>query len=257
MRSEQIPVKPGKNAAAEQVKYKQMTFDPLHLAPEPSEWRRSGRFFVIAIALHAAILFYPFKGMIGRLDTPPPNTIMARIEPSHPPSVPEPAKTQPQPIPPAHTARQKQPAPVPRPVPRPVTRPVLAMTPKQVSTSATFTVPAEVATPPAAPIAPVSSQGPPVVVSPAHFNAAYLHNPEPKYPPVSRRLGEEGKVLLKVRVSAEGYATAVDIEKSSNFERLDEAARQIVARWRFIPAKRGDAAIEASVIVPIVFRLDN
>ena len=253
MRLEHIPVKPGKHVAAEQVKYKQMTFDPLHFAPEPSEWRRSGRFFVIAIALHATVLFYPLKGIIGRLDTPPPNTVMVRIEQSNPPSVPEPAKIQPQPPSPAHTARRKPPAPVPRPVPRPV----LAMTPKQVSTTTTFTVPAEVATPPAITAAPVSNQGPPVVISAAHFNAAYLHNPEPKYPPMSRRLGEEGKVLLKVRVGVEGYATAVDVEKSSNFERLDETARQVVARWRFVPAKRGDEAIEASVIVPIVFRLDN
>jgi protein TonB len=97
----------------------------------------------------------------------------------------------------------------------------------------------------------------PVTITAARFNAAYLNNPEPKYPPLSRRLGEEGKVLLKVRVMPDGNPGAVDLEKSSNFERLDEAARQAVSRWRFIPAKRGDEPIEASVIVPIVFRLDS
>ena len=64
-------------------------------------------------------------------------------------------------------------------------------------------------------------------------------------------------MLLRVKVSAEGQIVAVDLEKSSNFERLDEAARQVVARWRFVPAKRGEEAIEATVIVPIVFRLDD
>jgi len=64
-------------------------------------------------------------------------------------------------------------------------------------------------------------------------------------------------VLLRVRVSAEGQPVAVDLEKSSNFERLDEVARQVVARWRFVPARRGDESIEATVIVPIVFRLDG
>ena len=64
-------------------------------------------------------------------------------------------------------------------------------------------------------------------------------------------------MLLRVRVSADGQPAAVDLEKSSNFERLDEAARQVVARWRFVPAKRGEEAIEATVIVPIVFRLDD
>ena len=56
---------------------------------------------------------------------------------------------------------------------------------------------------------------------------------------------------------AASTAVAVDLEKSSNFERLDESARQSVARWRFVPARRGDEAIEATVIVPIVFRLEN
>ena len=64
-------------------------------------------------------------------------------------------------------------------------------------------------------------------------------------------------MLLKVRVTVEGMAAAVDLEKTSGFERLDDAARQAVARWRFVPAKRGDEPIEASVIVPIVFRLDT
>ena len=230
-----------------------MTSDPTHLAPETPEWRRSGRFFVIAIALHAAVLFYPLKEIISQLDTPPANTVTVRIEPSRPPSVPEPAKIQSQPTMPAHIARRKQPALTPPPVPRPM----LAITSKQTSPSAAFSVPAVVATAPAVTAAPVSSPGPPATVSAARFDAAYLHNPEPKYPPISRRLGEEGKVLLKVRVGVDGYATAVDLEKSSNFERLDEAARQVVARWRFVPAKRGDEAIEASVIVPMVFRLDN
>jgi protein TonB len=93
--------------------------------------------------------------------------------------------------------------------------------------------------------------------TPARFEAAYLHNPRPDYPPLSRRLGEEGKVLLRVRVSREGQPAAVDLEKSSNFERLDDAARQVVSHWRFVPARRGDEAIDATVIVPIIFRLDG
>ena len=100
------------------------------------------------------------------------------------------------------------------------------------------------------PAAPVHATAP-------SFNAAYLHNPAPVYPPSSRRLGEEGRVLLNVKVSAAGQPITVDLEKSSNFERLDEAARHAVARWRFVPAKRGEEAVEGSVIVPIVFRLDD
>ncbi len=93
--------------------------------------------------------------------------------------------------------------------------------------------------------------------TPPRFDAAYLHNPAPAYPSASRRLGEEGKVLLRVRVSPEGRSVAVDIEKSSNFERLDEAARNAVQRWRFVPARHGDESVEGVVIVPIAFRLDG
>ncbi len=66
-----------------------------------------------------------------------------------------------------------------------------------------------------------------------------------------------GIVGAEFQITADGQAAAVELEKGSGFERLDEAAKQAVARWRFVPAKRGDEAIEASVIVPIVFRLDN
>ncbi|MGB4855887.1 MAG: energy transducer TonB, partial [Candidatus Dechloromonas phosphoritropha] len=97
----------------------------------------------------------------------------------------------------------------------------------------------------------------PAAVTAARFDAAYLQNPRPSYPPLSRRLGEEGKVLLRVRVSAQGQPLTVDLEKGSNFERLDEAARRVVTHWRFVPARRGDEAIEATVIVPIVFRFDG
>nr|MBL8412456.1 energy transducer TonB [Dechloromonas sp.] len=223
----------------------------LSLSSERPEWKRSGHFFAIAAALHGAVLFYPLQVAIGRIEVPPSETIMVRLtaaisaEPAKaPPSQPQMAPPQP-----ATTAHKRQ-APTPRPV--------LAMQPEQATAPTSFTVPATPTAPaPAAPSAPTPSAAPVAAISAARFDAAYLNNPKPNYPPISRRLGEEGKVLLRVKVAADGAATEVDLEKSSSFERLDEAARQVVARWRFVPAKRGDQAIEASVIVPIVFRLDS
>lgn len=87
------------------------------------------------------------------------------------------------------------------------------------------------------------------------FNAGYLHNPPPKYPAMSRRLGEQGKVLLKVMVSADGGALSVALHASSGFSRLDEAAITAVKDWRFVPAKRSGQTISASVVVPIKFSL--
>lgn len=126
---------------------------------------------------------------------------------------------------------------------------------------------------PAAPVAPVvvaeAPKALPVLEKPVvekiveekvelpRFGVSYLNNPAPDYPPISRRLGEEGRVLMKVLVSADGSAENVEIEKSSGSERLDNAAMQAVKRWKFIPAKKNNQALSAYVIVPVKFSLDS
>jgi periplasmic protein TonB len=97
----------------------------------------------------------------------------------------------------------------------------------------------------------------PVAATPARHDADYLRNPVPAYPAVSRRLRETGEVLLRVVVTPDGEARSVEIERGSGHARLDAAARRAVAGWRFVPARRGDVPIQASVLVPIVFRLDD
>jgi protein TonB len=94
-------------------------------------------------------------------------------------------------------------------------------------------------------------------ITAARFDADYLQNPKPVYPPMSRRMNEEGKVVLRVRVSAQGQPLAVEIKQSSGYARLDEAAKTAVERWRFVPARQGSEAIEASVLVPLNFTLSN
>ena len=87
------------------------------------------------------------------------------------------------------------------------------------------------------------------------FDANYLDNPAPAYPALSRRMGEEGKVFLRVFVEADGRASQIEIKTSSGSPRLDQAAEQAVRRWRFVPAKRGNEAVSAWVVVPISFNL--
>lgn len=89
------------------------------------------------------------------------------------------------------------------------------------------------------------------------LNADYLNNPPPSYPPQSRELGEQGKVLLRVLVNANGGVEQVNLRKSSGYQRLDQAAQDSVKQWRFVPAKRGDQAITAWVVVPISFSLQG
>jgi len=104
--------------------------------------------------------------------------------------------------------------------------------------------------------APANAASPvPAPVTAARYDAAYLRNPAPGYPSQSRRLGEEGRVLLRVQVSAEGSAITVQVKQSSGFERLDDAARNAVARWKFVPAHQNGLAITSWVEVPLQFSL--
>jgi|SRR5208282_1578876 len=95
------------------------------------------------------------------------------------------------------------------------------------------------------------------IIIPPKFNADYLDNPKPGYPTMSKRLGEQGKVLLRVLVNSKGFPDKVEIDKSSGFARLDNAALQAVERWKFIPARQGAQAVVASVIVPVSFILEK
>jgi protein TonB len=92
---------------------------------------------------------------------------------------------------------------------------------------------------------------------PTGFSAAYLRNPAPSYPLASRRAGEQGTVTLRVRVSPDGLATRVAVERSSRSQHLDAAALEAVKAWRFTPARRGADAVESWMLVPIVFRLEG
>jgi protein TonB len=139
--------------------------------------------------------------------------------------------------------------PKPKKIQRPLPDQVLAT--KSDAAPSSFSVPTPPAEPaPPAPPAPVATVG-------ARFDADYLHNPKPVYPSASRRLGEQGRVLLRVFVSADGQAERVEIRTSSGFPRLDQAAEDAVARWRFVPARRGDQAVAAWVQVPITFQLES
>ena len=87
------------------------------------------------------------------------------------------------------------------------------------------------------------------------FSADYLNNPAPVYPPLARRMGEQGKVLLRVFVEPDGLPGEVLVRTSSGSARLDQAAVDTVRRWKFVGARRGVEPIGAWVVVPINFTL--
>jgi len=95
----------------------------------------------------------------------------------------------------------------------------------------------------------------PASVEPPRFGMAYLNNPAPTYPPVSRRTREQGKVLLRVLVSPAGLVEQIEIQTSSGFTRLDDAALDAVRRWKFQPARSGNQSVAGWALVPINFEL--
>jgi protein TonB len=81
--------------------------------------------------------------------------------------------------------------------------------------------------------------------------------PKPAYPALSRELGEEGVVLLRISVSAGGQFEQVQLLRSSGFIRLDRAARDGVRSWRFDAAWQGGQPVADSIDIPVRFRLDE
>lgn len=172
--------------------------------------------------------------------------------------------TQPKPSPASPRPQVKQTPPAPVPTPAPVL-PVVAPISSEPSL-----VPVAQATPPVAvhptpSVAPAAAtpSAPPTQTAPAaprielpSTQADYLNNPRPAYPPLSKRLGEEGKVVLRVRIEADGRASQAEIHRSSGYERLDQTALQTVLRWRYVPGKRNGVPEAMWFNVPINFVLE-
>jgi protein TonB len=82
-------------------------------------------------------------------------------------------------------------------------------------------------------------------------NAEYLQNPKPAYPAMSKRLGEQGKTVVRVLIGVDGLPKKASVRNSSGYERLDEAARAAVMSWRYVPGKKNGVVEEMEFDVPI------
>ena len=86
----------------------------------------------------------------------------------------------------------------------------------------------------------------------------YLSAPPPPYPRDAMLGGLTGTVVLDVHVGVDGRPIGVTIATSSGHRVLDAAARrQVLARWRFVPAQQNGQAVEAIGRVPVDFVLDR
>lgn len=237
-----------------------MTTATLSDLQEPRESAGARAFKLAAVlGMHIGLLAWLMQLSPAPATVAPPMPMQVRMIEATPPA-PQPMRTEP----PKTVAAAPKPAVQPKPAavrPAPAPRQVLAAAPQSAPGPAPFTVAPQYAAPvkqdaPAAQPSPPPA-APAAVATPARFDADYLQNPAPAYPAVSKRLREEGTILLLVRVTAKGEAERVQIQQGSGFTRLDEVAIRTVQQWRFVPARHGAEAIAANVVVPIVFRLDS
>jgi periplasmic protein TonB len=183
---------------------------------------------IVPVAILSEIITPP----VPKVEPPPPApkpeprpVVVKRSTPTPPPPAPQPvAIADPTPAPNAPTG-----VVTPQPPPPPIAAPVAVAPPA----------------PPAAPRIELPSS-----------DASYLQNPKPAYPPISKRLGEQGKVVYSVLIGVDGVPVSARLVQSSGFPRLDEAAQAAVMRWRYVPGKRNGVVEAMSFNVPINWVLE-
>lgn len=111
-----------------------------------------------------------------------------------------------------------------------------------------------VAPAPSVPSAPVTVAGPSTVQL-GDLATRMLSGKPPRYPVESRKLREQGTVVLALTLGLDGRVANVAIAQSSGFSRLDNAARDAVKRWRWEPTIRGGQPVLVKGVVEIPFVL--
>lgn len=196
----------------------------------------------------------------------PPVPVLAPAPPPQPappaPSVPSAPPVPPAPLSAAPPAPAKVERKRPPPKPRAERKPALEPQPSQPQTAAPAIPPEErpapSATPSATSTAPPAAAPPSPPRTPVSISASYAAtNRRPEYPRLSRQLEEQGTVVLRVLVRADGTAGAVEIRTSSGFALLDQSARSAVQTWRFNPATQDGKPVDEWFLIPIPFKLQN
>ena len=134
--------------------------------------------------------------------------------------------------------------------PKPVEKPQPAI--KTITTTTAALTP-EPATPAPTPPQNSGASGEPRTVS---MSQAQCSVPEPVYPSLSRRMGEEGKALVRLYINESGAVEKVALAQSSGLPRLDQAALDAGQKARCRPFMESGKAIKVTAIQPYIFRLE-
>jgi periplasmic protein TonB len=198
--------------------------------PNTKEQRIFG--VVFAFTVEAAIIYILLSslGVVPKAFIPPPLTIVDIKTPEVDPTVPPPP-------PPTFQAPTITPEVVP-------------------AIMLDYVPPQEHAiTPPADPPKQVATLVPPTPAFTAARALIATHT-TPDYPPVSRRLGEQGSLRLRLAITADGAVKDAMVEQSSGYPRLDDAAVQWVkAHWRYAPATEGTRPVASMLSAIVTFKL--
>ena len=193
------------------------------------------------LLMRAAEIVVPVEVLSQFIEPPAPKVDPVPPTPVTPPTPPKPVKT-------VAAKAPTQPAPQPLAIADPTPSP---------NAPVGVTTPQPAPAPIAAPVAAVATApaGPPSVQLPSS-DASYLQNPKPAYPPVSRRMNEQGKTIVRVMIGVDGTPQRAEIATSSGYDRLDQAALAAVMRWRYVPGKRGGVPEAMAFNVPINWVLE-
>ncbi|CAM3247877.1 hypothetical protein ACMA110817_03930 [Achromobacter marplatensis] len=186
--------------------------------------------------------------MVSLVDAPIPQ--IAKAEPT--PEVPQPVVE-----PPPEPQPEIEPEPEPEPKPQPKPQPKQEVKPEpKPETPPPQTPPAGATDGAQASQSP--QQGPPpdqpILVSSIEFQGA---RPMPVYPQASRRMREEGRVLVLVEINTQGLVDRAAIDTSSGFPRLDESALTAARKAKFKPYTRNGVAYPAKAKIPFDFVMRN
>lgn len=211
--------------------------------------RRIGPLGTILL-LHVAFFWALKSGLIHQAAQAMPKEIFASF--ITPEKAPAPTPPKPQPAAPKTVAVVKKNITPPRPTP------VVNNTPSDAAIS----VPSPAPQPPqreepvaaAAPATPAAAAAQPRTIT---SGVEYIQPPDVKYPAVSKRMGEEGKAIIRVLINEKGRAERAEVQKSSGSSLLDDAARQAVMRALFKPYREDGKPLPVFAIVPINFQLSN
>ena len=223
----------------------------------PAGLSRNAVIALSVVALHAVGLWALQSGLVRKAAEViiPAEVLSEFLTPQPPappappaPPPPKPAPPRPAPAPPKPSVAKPAPAPMPVAIADPTPAPAA---PVGVPEPQPAAKPAEAPAAPAPPAPPA-----PAIVQPSS-DASHLNNPKPLYPAVSKRLGEQGKIVLRVLIGTDGLPQKIEVKQSSGFERLDRQAADTVARWRFVPGTRNGVPEAMWYLQPINFVLQN